>query len=191
MSSKADEQTWIERAREGDVEAVGYLYELYADRIYRFALFRLANHTDAEDVTEQVFVKMIEHISGFHWNGSGSFAAWLYRMAYNQVIDAVRVAKRHPEVDFETLQDRASEDGIDPQTYAEQQDFLGQVKTCMEELTDLQLQVILLKYGADMSNAEVAEMLDRTVGTVATVQHQTLQKLKGLMRLKGYKTYKK
>ncbi len=190
MINKADEQNWIELAGHGDVEAFGYLYERYADRIYRFALFRLSNHTDAEDVTEQVFVKMIEHISGFIWKGSGSFMAWLYRIAYNQVVDSVRRNMRHPEVDLETLQDFIAEEGGDPQDYAEQQDFMRQVNNCMEELTELQLQVILLKYGAGMGNAEVAETLDRTSGTIATVHHQTLKKLRGLMKLKGYGAYK-
>lgn len=190
MENTVDEQTWIERATDGDLEAFGYLYELYADRIYRFALFRLGNHTDAEDVTEQVFTKVIERISGFTWNGPGSFKAWLYRVAYNQVVDAVRLNTRRPEVDLETLHNHiASEDG-DPQDHLEQQDFLIQVKNCMEALTELQLQVILLKYAAGMSNGEIAEVLDRTPGTVAAVQHQTLKKLRGLMRMRGYGTYK-
>ena len=191
MGTKADEQIWIERASEGDVEAFGYLYELYVDRIYRFVFFRLSNHTDAEDVTEQVFVKMLERISSFEWKGTGSFMAWLYRIAYNQVIDAARFSKRHPEADIEVLHNHIAEEGSDPQNYTEQQDFMNQVNDCMNELTELQRQVILLKYGAGMSNIEVAEVLDRTPGTIATVQHQTLKKLRGLMGLRGYKTYKR
>ena len=190
VNNKADEQIWIERASRGDVEAFGYLYELHVDRIYRFALFRMGNHTDAEDVTEQVFVKMIERISSFDWKGTGSFMAWLYRIAYNQVIDAARFTKRHPEAGIEVLYNHIAEDGSDPQIYTEQQDFMNQVNDCMKELTELQRQVILLKYGGGLSNAEVAEVLDRTPGTIATVQHQTLRKLRGLMGLRGYKAYK-
>ena len=190
MGTGADEQVLIDLASEGDAEAIGSLYELYADRIYRFALLRLGNHTDAEDVTEQVFVKMIERISSFSWRGRGSFTAWLYRIAFNQVVDSARRATRHPEVGLEPLQAYIAEEATDPHGYAEQQDFLNQVKNCMGELTEFQVQVIMLKYGAGMSNAEVAEMLDRTPGTIAGVQFQALKKLRGLMGLKGYKSYK-
>ena len=89
------------------------------------------------------------------------------------------------------LHNHIAEEGSDPQSYTEQQDFMNQVNDCMNELTELQRQVILLKYGAGMSNIEVAEVLDRTPGTIATVQHQTLKKLRGLMGLRGYKTYKR
>lgn len=190
MGSGADEQTLITLAGEGDAEAIGFLYELYADRIYRFALLRLANPADAEDLTQRVFVKMIEHISSFNWKGPGSFTAWLYRIAYNQVVDSMRTSARRPQVALEPIQDHVADDATDPHNYAEQQEFLGQVRNCMDELTELQLQVIMLRYGAELSRSEVAEMLDRTQDTVAVVQHQALKKLRGLMKLRGYETYR-
>jgi RNA polymerase sigma-70 factor (ECF subfamily) len=191
VDDQANEQTWIRLAADGDAEAVGCLYERYADRIYRFIFLRLGNVADAEDVSEQVFVKVIERISSFSWQGSGSFMAWLYRIAYNEVVDFARLRVRKPQVTLEPLHNYLAEEGSDPHGFVEQQDFLLHVKNCMEELTDLQAQVILLKYGAGMSTAEVAEVLGRTPGTIAAVQHQALTRLRGLMGVKGYKSYKK
>lgn len=186
MGTWRDEQTCIELAAKGDPEAFAWLYERYQERIYRFVLLRLGDLTDAEDVTEQIFLKMIERISSFTWRGSGSFAAWLYRIAYNQVIDAARAASRRPQVQLAPEHDRQEADVGDPHEYAERMDFLRQIKVAMEELSDLQANVILLRYGAELSIAEVAEVLDRTRGTVAAVQSQALRKLRALMTIKGY-----
>jgi RNA polymerase sigma-70 factor, ECF subfamily len=182
-----EEQSCISLAAAGDPEAFGWLYERYQERIYRFVLLRLGNLPDAEDVTEQIFLKMIERISSFTWRGPGSFAAWLYRIAYNQVVDAVRAGSHESSVQLGTEHRHLKDEESDPHQHAERQEFLSQVKAVMVELTDLQAQVILLRYGAELSIAETAEVLDRTPGTVTAVQHQALRKLRGLMALKGYK----
>jgi len=143
--------------------------------------------SEAEDVTEQVFLKMMESISTFSWQGRSSFSAWLYRIAHNQVVDRVRHNSRHPHVRLERLDNLLETEIGDPHRYAEKKEFLEQVIACMQELTELQIQVILLKYGAEMSNAEVAEVLNRSRDTVAAVQYQALKKLHSLMRLKGFK----
>jgi RNA polymerase sigma-70 factor (ECF subfamily) len=182
-----DEQTSIELAARGDPESFGWLYERYQERIYRFVLLRLGNPVDAEDVTEQIFLKMIERISSFSWRGSGSFAAWLYRIAYNQVIDAARATNRTPQVQLAPEHEKQEAEVGDPHEYAERMDFLGHVKVAMEELSELQAQVILLRYGAELTIAEVAEALNRTPGTITAVQHQALKKLRALMTIKGYR----
>ena len=190
MAHPDEEQNWIDQARKGDPEAVAWLYERFSDRIYRYVLLRIPDRSDAEDITEQVFVKMIETIPSFSWQGPASFSAWLYRIAHNLVIDAVRRSSRRPQVRLEPLDNMLEAESGDPHRYAERRDFLDQVRTCMGDLTDLQAQVLMLKYGAELSNIEVAEILGRTPDTVASVQYQALRKLHSLMKLKGYKSYR-
>jgi RNA polymerase sigma-70 factor (ECF subfamily) len=182
-----DERTLVELARAGNAEAVGSLYEHYANRIFRYVFLRVGNSADAEDITEQVFLKVIEGISGFTWQGKSSFSAWLYRIAHNLVVDAVRRSATRPQVRLDNVDNALLADVGDPHRYAEIRDFLSQVNVAMGELTDLQTRVLLLRYGAELSVTEVAQVLERTPALVSTVQYQALRKLNSLLRLKGYK----
>lgn len=187
MERLEDERKLVERARSGDPEAVGALYEHYSDRIFRYVLLRVGDPADAEDITEQVFLKVIETVSNFTWQGESSFSSWIYRIAHNQMVDAIRRSASRPQVRLDHLDYTLPSEGGDPHHYAEQRDFLDQVKVALDELTDLQSQVIMLKYGAGLSVAEVAQVLGRTPSTVSTVRYQALRKLNSLMSLKGYK----
>ena len=180
MSEPDDERSCVERARTGDPEAVGWLYERYFDRIYKYIYLKVGDPTDAEDITEQVFLKMIEGISSFQWQGS-SFSSWLYRIAHNQVVDMLRQNTRRPQVPLEPVAEILPSDGDDPHRLAERSDFRDHLREAMSQLTDLQAQVISLKFAGEMSNAEVAELLDRSEGAVKALQYSALQNLQKLM----------
>jgi RNA polymerase sigma-70 factor (ECF subfamily) len=180
-----EERSWVEKARAGDPEACGWLYECYFDRIYRYTYLKLGDPSDAEDITEQVFLKMIESVGSFQWQGS-SFASWLYRIAHNQVVDFLRQHSRRPQAPLESVSEvlHSNEDG--PHDHAERRDFAGHLIGAMTDLTDLQAQVIILKFGSDLSNAQVAEALGRTEGAVKALQFSALQKLNKLMTTRGF-----
>ncbi|MGH2465704.1 MAG: RNA polymerase sigma factor, partial [Candidatus Limnocylindrales bacterium] len=76
----------VAQARSGDPEAIARLYDLYAARVYRFALVRVESRADAEDILQQTFVKMIEALPRYEDRGL-PFAAWLFRIARNSMID--------------------------------------------------------------------------------------------------------
>lgn len=185
MAQPDDEKTWVEKARTGDPEAAGWLYDRYFDRIYRYVYLKLGDPTDSEDLTEQVFLKMIESVRSFQWQGS-TFASWLYRIAHNQVVDFLRQHSRRPQSSLEPVSDVLRSERGDPQRHAEQRDFAEQLLQAMGELTDLQAQVIALKFGSDLTNAQVAEILERTEGAVKALQFSALQKLNKLMSERGF-----
>jgi RNA polymerase sigma-70 factor (ECF subfamily) len=162
------------------------LYERYFDRIYKYVCLKIGNPVEAEDITEQVFLKMIEAIDDFQWQGS-SFASWLYRIAHNQVVDTLRQQSRRPQVPLEPVGVLLPSERDDPHRYAEQRDFQDHLREAMSHLTELQAQVISLKFVAGLSNAQVAEMLDRTEGAVKSLQYSALQNLHKLMGSKGFK----
>ena len=180
MSEPDDERSWVERARTGDPEAVGWLYERYFDRIYKYTYLKVGDPTEAEDITEQVFLKMIEAVSGFQWQGT-SFSSWLYRIAHNQIVDMLRRQSRRPQMSLEPVADTLPSEGDDPYRHAERSDFRDHLQEAMSHLTDLQAQVIALKFGGEMSNAEVAGLLDRSEGAVKALQYSALQNLQKLM----------
>ena len=175
----------VKQAREGDADAVGSLYELYCDRVYSYVFTRLGNATEAEDVTAQVFLKMVEKIGEFEWQGAG-FAAWLFRIAHNQIIDNVRRHNRQPQAPLDLAYAVASLDGHSPEQQAEQREFREQLKVALVELSDLQAQVVLLKYAAELSNIEIAEVLSRSTNAVNSLHYEGLKKLKKVLIDKGY-----
>jgi RNA polymerase sigma-70 factor (ECF subfamily) len=184
-----EERSWVEKARAGNTsersDAAGWIYERYFDRIYRYVYLKLGDPTDAEDLTEQVFLKMIESVGSFQWQGS-SFASWLYRIAHNQVVDFLRQRSRRPQTPLEPVSDVLPSEKNDPHEHAERRDFAGHLVEAMVDLTDLQAQVIVLKFGSDLSNAQVAEILDRTEGAVKALQYSALQKLNKVMASRGF-----
>lgn len=180
-----DEQSWVELAREGSPEALGWLYERYFDRIYRYVYLKIGDPTEAEDLTEQVFVKMIEAIGSFHWQGS-TFASWLYRIAHNQVVDTLRQHSRRVVLPLEPAGVLIPAESDDPHRHAEQRDSRDHLLDAVSRLTYLQAQVIMLKFGSDLSNAEVATILGRTEGAVKALQYSALQNLEKLMTQRGF-----
>ncbi|MEO5952138.1 MAG: sigma-70 family RNA polymerase sigma factor [Chloroflexia bacterium] len=175
----------VESARGNNPEAVGWLYELYFDRLYRYCYLKLGDATEAEDLVEQVFLKMIESISAFEWQGS-TFAAWLYRIAHNLIIDKHRRDTRRPQVPLEPMSDTLPSEHDDPHRLAEQSDLREHLMASLANLTDLQAQVIALKFGSELSNMEVAAILNRTEGSIKSLQHSALDNLRKIMSTKGY-----
>ena len=84
-----EEESLVRRAQENDREAFAQLYEAHFDRIYRYLVLKLGDVTEAEDMTQQVFLKALQSISSYKWKGV-SFSAWLYRIAHNQTVDYYR-----------------------------------------------------------------------------------------------------
>ena len=76
-----DEQSLVYRVQQGDKEAFAQLYENHFDKIYRYVALRLGNKTEAEDVTQQVFLNALQSISSFKWRGV-PFSTWLFRIAH-------------------------------------------------------------------------------------------------------------
>src|SRR3954452_8091732 len=83
----------VGRAQKGDRSALEELYLIHFDRIYGYLHVSVGNRHDAEDLTTQTFVKMIEAIGRFRWQ-SAPFSAWLFRIAHNLAMDHFRASKR-------------------------------------------------------------------------------------------------
>ncbi|MDP3879884.1 MAG: sigma-70 family RNA polymerase sigma factor, partial [Dehalococcoidales bacterium] len=95
-----DEERLVQRAKQGDQKAFAQLYEENFDRIYRYVALRIGDKTEAEDVTQQVFLKALKSIASFHWKGA-PFIAWLFRIAHNQVVDHLRKKTKRVSVSFD------------------------------------------------------------------------------------------
>ena len=97
--STADVRRLVERGQQGDRAALEELYLLHFDRIYSYLHMSVGNRHDAEDLTTQTFLKMLESIKRFRWQ-SAPFSAWLFRIAHNLAMDHFRANRRwQPEED--------------------------------------------------------------------------------------------
>jgi RNA polymerase sigma-70 factor (ECF subfamily) len=164
----------VGRAQRGDRVALEELYLLHFDRIYSYLHMSVGSRHDAEDLTTQTFVKMLEAIGRFQWR-SVPFSAWLFRIAHNLAMDHFRANRRwQPE-------EEVPEAAQGEETSAEEQALasLGQTSmmTLIERLSPEQRQVLTLKFVFRFSNAEAAAILGKTEGAVKSLQHRALASL--------------
>lgn len=169
----------VERAVRADADAFGRLYDIYVDQVYRFALFRLGNCHDAEDVAEQTFVKAFEAIGRYRWRNV-PFSAWLFRIARNLVTDEFRKRGRTSEVDLSEVAPVLMAPGG---THEQVEERLWAVRlhAALEDLTEDQRTVVLLKFFGGLSNLEVAKVIRKNEGSVKSLQHRALAALGRLL----------
>jgi len=164
----------VERGQQGDRDALEELYLIHFDRIYSYLHVSVGNRHDAEDLTTQTFLKMLESIGRFRWQ-SAPFSAWLFRIAHNLAIDHFRAGKRWQ------LEEEVPEPEPDEATSAETRAFESIGRTSMleliERLSHEQQQVLTLKFVFNFGNAETAAILDKTEGAIKSLQHRALQSL--------------
>ena len=193
--SIAIERDAVQRAARGDQQAVGQLYDAYVEPLLRFCVARVGNETDAEDLTEEIFLKVMRSIDAFEWRplgrheGEGAteaeagerspFRAWLFRIARNHVISHYRrqnTRRSEGEVP-EWLPDTA----LGPAELAERALNIEEVFVAVEALPAAQREVIQLRFGAGLSVAETAEALDKQQTNVKVLQHKGIKRLKELL----------
>jgi len=168
----------VDAARAGDEGAVAELYSAYFPRVYRYMLARTGNVGDAEDLTEEVFIRVLDALGRFEWR-QAPFSAWLFRIAHNAIVshqrrDGAR-GRQAP------LSPRLSMRAQGPEEMVEARMMLDEVMRATENLPDAQRQVIALRFGADLSVAETARALGKGEGNVKVIQHKAIAKLRELL----------
>ncbi len=164
----------VELAQRGDREALEELYLLHFDRIYSYLHLSVGNRHDAEDLTTQTFLKMLEAIGRFRWQ-SAPFSAWLFRIAHNLAMDHFRARRRwQPE---EEVSEPPGEEEPSAELTAMQTIGRESMLKLIERLSPEQQQVLTLKFVFNLPNAEVAAILDKTEGAIKSLQHRALVSL--------------
>lgn len=179
----------IEGAQRWERAAVDRLYDLYADKVFRYLWYRVGDRETAEDLTADVFVRFLEHIGHFRLNHQrpvASFSAWLFRIAGNRLIDHYRHKQRRPETEMDEHTVR-EEGEVSPSEQAlsaiAADEVASELQSALSELTETQQQVILYKFVEGMSNAEVGQMIGKTEGAVKSLQHRALSALQRALHL--------
>ena len=164
----------VERAQRGDRAALEELYLTHFDRIYSYLHMSVGSRHDAEDLTTQTFVKMLESIGRFRWQ-SVPFSAWLFRIAHNLAMDHFRARRRwQPEEEIPEPAG-AEENSAEEQALASIGD--ASLLELVARLSPDQRQVLTLKFVFRFSNGEAAAILGKTEGAVKSLQHRALVSL--------------
>ena len=182
----ADERALVARAQDGDHGAFEMLYELHAAAVYAFIRLRVGDVDVAQEITQDVFVAAYRGLDRFEWQAG--LAPWLMRIARNQVANHWRTTSRRPQLIRLPGEDDPDEampeigDPIDAALQVPDEMVLdvteGHLQLAIQQLTELQQQVVALRFGAELSLQETADIMGRSVNAVKNLQHKALGALK-------------
>ena len=173
------ERTTVDRARTGDQQALADIYDWYMPRVYRYVVARIGNSAEAEDLTEEVFLKMLGAIGGFRWR-EVPFSSWLFRIAHNSIATHYRRSAQRGGATSELSEDMA--DGRpDLATSVEERITMDEVRRAAQLLPDAQREVIALRFAVGLSIADTAKALGKREGNIKALQHKAVAKLQKML----------
>lgn len=177
--SDAELAKLIGGAQNDDAASMEQLSRYVYPRIYHFIYYRVSHREDAEDLTSEVVLKMMQSIK----QQNGNFHAWIYKIARNAVIDWYRRRAVRSEVSLSEMPGEIPDKSVALSKHVATKEKLRQG---LLTLTEDQRQVILLKFIEGYSNDEVAEIMGKTVGAIKLLQFRALKSMRKYFRKKGY-----
>jgi RNA polymerase sigma-70 factor, ECF subfamily len=166
----SEEQSLVNQAR-SDPQAFAALYDRYVQRIYQYALRRSGDRTAAEDITSATFEKALTHLRKYGWKGE-SYLAWLYRIAYQQMIQNHRRNHRYvslpPEQTADINVEGQTQDNLDRQA----------LLRAYYKLSPDDQEVLALRLFDRLSGAQAAEVLDCSPQNIYMRLHRALERLR-------------
>lgn len=176
-----DHHTLIAQAQQGDPKAFEELYRSYYAPLYRFALTRMKSPDDAEDITQEVFIKLLAALPTYRAENP-SLLPYLFVMARNKIIDHYR--KRRPEYDEEGLWKIASEDPT-PEESAVLGEETAYVIRLLNTLGEAESEIVRLKYLDGYSTAEIASILHKKEDAIRQTLSRSIRHMRSLYTSQG------
>jgi RNA polymerase sigma-70 factor, ECF subfamily len=174
---QVDEKALVRKASRGDKRALGKLYELYVDDVYRYMLYRTSNQQVAEDLTSEVFASVITSIENYEDRGL-PFAAWLFSIARARLVDHWRKTKPRDRKTITFSQDvEEFLIGSSPEERFKYQALIDS----LNYLTEAEREVILLRFAVGLSNPEIAAVVPRNSNAVKSMIYRALKKLRRIL----------
>ena len=167
----------LRRARQWNEAALAQIYDTYAPAIYRYVYRRTGHQNTAEEITAETFHRFLVALK----QGGGPteyLSAWLYRVAHNLIVDFYR---RQPPQEPESVDNVVLADPDHGVAHLERQMQVEQARAALQQLTPLQQQIITLRFLEELSNEEIAQVVNRTEGAVKALQHRALNSLRRIL----------
>jgi len=172
-----DETKLIQRAKRGDPAAFAEIYDQCQPAIYRYILYKVGSSATAEDLTSEVFVRLVEKIDHFTYRGR-PLLAWLYTIARNLITDYHRRSQKVPLLE---LDKQIIVDVIDVEETIEDKLARRRVTAAISRLTEDQRQVIFLRFIEGLDNETVAQALGKSTNAIKALQHRGLASLRRIL----------
>jgi RNA polymerase sigma-70 factor (ECF subfamily) len=179
VSDVADEAAMVAAAQR-DPRDFGPLYELYVDRIYRYAYRRVGTHHEAEDITAQTFQQALQALPNYQWRGL-PFGAWLFRIAGNIINRRGRTSGREVAVEDVTVFSGYEPTDDDPADHVWRTEQAGEISDLIKRLPPDQQRVLVLKFSHGLKNREIGDLMGRSEGAIKQLVHRALVTLRGAM----------
>jgi len=179
-----DERALVRRIQDGDASAFRELVEGYKQQVYYVALDLSGNHHDAEDLSQEVFIKAYRGMGGFR--SGAKISSWLHRITVNAYIDSKRkkahkmvtLVDKKEENDFDPLEAAADETAIDPERAAASAGIGNDVEAALQLLSEKERAVFVLRHYHDMPLNEISKTLAIADGTVKSLLFRSVRKLR-------------
>lgn len=162
--------------QDGDHDAFAKLYDIFVDAIYRYIFYRVKSD-DAEDLVETVFLKVWEKLHQYQPKKNRSFSSWIFRITHNLVVDYYRSSKERlveelsvqiPDPDRQHNPIRIVQGGLDNEI----------LKKALAKMKKEYRDIVIYKFMNELSNREIAEILDKSEGSLRILQFRALKALK-------------
>ena len=173
MRPLIDEEILINRAKNGDKEAIGTLYREYVQSIFQYISYRVETDMIAEDLTADVFLKMVYNLSSFTYTGK-PLGAWLFRIASNCVKDHYRENKGVTVLPL-VENDIGKHIDLSENVVIEEERIL--LRTAILTLPQDYQNILIMRFMEDFSHADVAHVMGRSIEAVRILQHRALKAL--------------
>lgn len=171
----SDDAELVRSAAAGDAAAFGLLYDRHFTAVYRYAFLRVRDRMEAEDVTSETFIRALRSLH--RYEPRAPFAAWLVRIARNLVIDRARGGTRR-----EANERAAAMPGsVDPEREALARIEGQELRAALDGLSELQREVLILRFYSDLTTEEVCAVLGKGPSTVRGIQFRAIAALRRSM----------
>ncbi len=178
MHSPSTEDSLVERAVQLDRAAFAALYDNYVDRVYRHVYYRVPNQSDAEDITQEVFIKAWKAINKYKKMGA-PFVAWLLTIAHNLIVDYYKTRKKL--VSLDEAKASTGSDETSPEAMTEASLNRSYIRNAILKLKGGKQKVILMRFIDGFSYREIAQVLNKSEGAVRVIQHRALNDLRRML----------
>jgi RNA polymerase sigma-70 factor, ECF subfamily len=160
-----------------DAESFRELYRLYFPRVYAYVAYRVGSVPDAEDVTADIFMRVVEALGNFEYRGAGSFAAWVFRIAHFRVAEFYRRQRRiHIPIPLDDLPELTSDIPTPDAAFQEKERF-ARLWARIQTLSPRRQEIITLRFYGGLRNSEIATVLGLDERTVAAHLSRALDDL--------------
>ena len=182
MQLKESEDVLIQRAVKRDRGAFASLYDKYAERVYRHVYYRVPSQKDAEDITQDTFIRAWRAIDKYKGTGA-TFLAWLIAVARNLIADHYKTNKKSISLEEEKLSSQSNK--TNPEVLTEDSINRSEVRNSVLRLKGDKQKVIMMRFIDGFSYKEIARLLNKSEGAIRVIQYRALSDLRRMLMRSG------